>query len=92
MSPWPTVSDGALTYRQPLVATRLLRKQVSSESEQKFLDQVDAIIQRGGFYAVKNVRSEKIDWGKPVKTLSRTVILFSKLYKKYMRNNEKEDK
>ena len=84
--------DHALTYRQTLVATRLLRKQVSSESEQKLLDQVEAIIQRGGFYAVKKVRSEKIDWGKPVKTLSRTVILFSKLYKKYMRNNEKEDK
>ena len=84
--------DHALTYRQTLVATRLLRKQVSSESEQMLLDQVEDIIKRGGAYAVKKVRSEKIDWGKPVKTLSRTVILFSKLYKKYMRTNEKEDK
>ncbi|ORO41805.1 glycosyltransferase family 2 protein [Streptococcus oralis] len=77
--------DHALTYKQTLATIHLLRKQVSSESERRFLDQVEAIIQRGGFYAIKKVWSEKIDWGKSVKTLSRTVILFSKLYKKYMR-------
>lgn len=84
--------DHALTYKQTLTTIHLLRNQVSSESEKELLNQIETIIKRGGFYALKKVQSEKIDWGKPVKTLSRTVILFSKLYKKYIKNNEKEDK
>ena len=63
-----------------------------SDSEQALLDKVENIIQRGGLYAVRMVLSEKIRWGKSAKTISRTVILFSKLYKKYLRDNEKEDK
>ena len=84
--------DHALTYKQSMVAICLLRRQALSDSEQALLDKVENIIQRGGLYAVRMVLSEKIRWGKSAKTISRTVILFSKLYKKYLRDNEKEDK
>lgn len=77
--------DHALTYKQTLVATRLLREQVSSDSERELLDKVDNIVEFGGLYALKMVVTEKITWGKSIKTLSRVTILFSKLYKRYMR-------
>lgn len=76
--------DHALTYKQTLVATNLLHQQTSIDTELLFLDKVEKIIKKGGLNAVKMVWKEKIDWGNRVKTISRSLILASKLYKKYL--------
>lgn len=76
--------DHALTYKQTLVATNLLRQQTSIDTELLFLDKVEKIINKGGLNAVKMVWKEKIDWGNRVKTISRFLVLSSKLYKKYL--------
>ena len=76
--------DHALTYKQTLVATNLLRQQTSIDTELLFLDKVEKIINKGGLNAVKMVWKEKIDWGNRVKTISRSLVLSSKLYKKYL--------
>lgn len=83
--------DHALTYKQTLVLTDLLRHQELSADERSFLDQVDKIIHKGGFYAVLKVITEHIDWGKPIKTLSRTGILLSGIYKKYLKNDKEQE-
>lgn len=76
--------DHALTYKQTLVAISLLRKQASVDTERVLLDKVEKIINNGGISAVQMVCKEKIDWGKRVKTISRSLILALKLYKKYL--------
>lgn len=76
--------DHALTYKQTLVATNLLRQQTSIDTDLLFLDKVEKIINNGGLNAVKMVWKEKIDWGNRVKTISRSLVLASKLYKKYL--------
>lgn len=76
--------DHSLTYKQTLVATNLLRQQTSIDTELLFLDKVEKIINKGGLNAVKMVWKEKIDWGNRVKTISRSLVLASKLYKKYL--------
>ncbi|WP_138336381.1 MULTISPECIES: glycosyltransferase family 2 protein [Streptococcus] len=76
--------DHALTYKQTLVATNLLRQQTSIDTELLFLDKVEKIINKGGLNTVKMVWKEKIDWGNRVKTISRSLVLSSKLYKKYL--------
>ena len=71
--------DHALTYNQSLVAIQLLGKDKASE-----LVKIEKVMRSGGFQAFKYIRNKRISWGNGTKDISRTAILFSKLYIRYL--------
>lgn len=75
--------DHALTYNQTLVAINRMRSLPLTQNQQKFLMQVELIIKRGGWFALYHVQIAKVDWGKPVKNISRKLLLLTKLYRQY---------
>lgn len=74
--------DHALTYNQTLIAIDLLRKVKNADNS--FLDGIEKCIKYGGPYAVVYILKHGISWGKPIKTISRTLIMLFGIYKKYL--------
>ncbi|TCS76629.1 rhamnosyltransferase [Muricomes intestini] len=80
--------DHALTYNQSLIAIQMMKDQASVE-EWKFLQGIQNAINHGGIIYLNYSMAYRITWGKKVKTLSRTLILLTGLYKKYLLVNNK---
>ncbi|MBA4699322.1 MAG: glycosyltransferase [Ruminococcus sp.] len=78
--------DHALTYNQSLIAIQMMKEQANIE-EWKFLESILNTITHGGIIYLNYSRKHRITWGKKMKTLSRTFILLTGLYKKYLLTN-----
>ena len=76
--------DHALTYKQTLATINLLKEVKLTTSEDAFIDMIEGIIKKGGFFALFHINKYKVDWGKPAKNISRRFILFLGLYKNYL--------
>lgn len=74
--------DHALTYNQSLLTIDILKR--NGYGDVRFLDEIEATIRRGGMPALIYVLRKHVSWGKRVKTLSRTAVMVSGLYKKYL--------
>lgn len=75
--------DHALTYNQSLIAIQMMKEQADNE-EWNFLQDIQNTITRGGMTYFKYFMAHHITWGKKVKTLSRSFILLTGVYKKYL--------
>lgn len=76
--------DHASTYKQTLATINLMKEEKLTDHQATFIKTVEKIIRKGGLYALFYANKEKVDWGKPVKNISRRFILLSGLYKKYL--------
>lgn len=76
-------ADHALTYKQTLYFIKIVL-QYDKELNPKYLKKISNVIQNGGMKSVIFIITNRISWGKKIKTLSRTFILFSRLYKRYL--------
>lgn len=75
--------DHALTYKQSLYEIKILKKMVTPK-EYQFLTEIEKVLENGGWKSIIFLKKKKISWGKRVKTLSRSIILLSGCYKKYL--------
>ena len=73
--------DHALTYSQSLIVISRLRDMGYDSAR---LRNIRRAILEGGPFALAVVRKYRVDWGKPVKTVSRCLILSLGMYKKYL--------
>jgi len=71
-------------YNQSLYAIKLLESVDLSEKQRKMLAEIKSVILRGGIPACGFVLRHKIKWGKPVENISRSLILFTGIYRKYL--------
>lgn len=73
--------DHARTYNQSLIAIKLLEAQGYSRRE---LADISKPIKIGGVSALTTLRKKKVSWGNITKDISHKLIIFLKIYKKYM--------
>lgn len=73
-------------YNLSLYAIKRIRETELTSEEINTLNEIEAAIRKGGFYSVYFCIKNNISAGKLVRTINRYLILFSKLYKKYLVN------
>ncbi|WP_027623957.1 glycosyltransferase [Clostridium lundense] len=76
--------DHALTYKQSLCAIDIMRKNGLSIEEENIVEKIQKGILIGGLYSIGLILKYRISWGKPVKTISRSLVLITEIYKKYL--------
>lgn len=74
--------DHALTYNQSLLTIDILKKNDCTDIS--FLDEIETTIRCGGIPAFIYILKKHVSWGKWVKTFSRTAVMVSGIYKKYL--------
>ena len=77
--------DHTIVYNQSLVTIALMRRKTPLEPEQvRMLDEIENMIRKGGFTALRGIVRYRISWGNPVKNISRSLVLLLGNYRKYL--------
>ena len=71
-------------YNQTLITIREIRKEKLNIKQEQFLDDIENAMRKGGRTAVNYCKENRILWGNKIENISRMLILWLGIYKKYL--------